>query len=128
MLEITHKYLHPNSYKLMMTDIAKAKLAVRNRTAWRIEGTLREFPKFAPLNMWFDYPVHREDTVGVLKDCEVEDSAPNWKKNFSKKKTNEDRSKERKESIETECRRTASAAFLNWRSILQLPKKQCVQG
>ena len=84
-----------------MADIDKAKLAVRNRTAWRIEGTLREFPKFAPLNMWFDYPVHREDTVGVLKDCEVEDIAPNWKKNFSKKKTNEDRSKERKESIET---------------------------
>lgn len=101
MLEITHKYLHPNSYKLMMTDIDKAKLAVRNRTAWRIEGTLREFPKFAPLDMWFDYPVHREDTVGVLKDCEVEDISPNWKKNFSKKKTNEDRSKERKESIET---------------------------
>lgn len=101
MLEITHKYLHPNSYKLMMADIDKAKLAVRNRTAWRIEGTLREFPKFAPLNMWFDYPVHREDTVGVLKDCEVEDISPNWKKNFSKKKTNEDRSKERKESIET---------------------------
>lgn len=101
MLEITHKHLHPNSYKLMMADIDKAKLAVRNRTAWRIEGTLREFPKFAPLNMWFDYPVHREDTVGVLKDCEVEDISPNWKKNFSKKKTNEDRSKERKESIET---------------------------
>ena len=101
MLEITHQYLHPNSYKLMMTDIDKAKLAVRNRTAWRIEGTLREFPKFAPLNMWFDYPVHREDTVGVLKDCEVEDITPNWKKNFSKKKTNEERSKERKESIET---------------------------
>ena len=39
--------------------------------------------------------------MGVLKDCEVEDITPNWKKNFSKKKTNEDRSKERKESIET---------------------------
>ena len=40
--------------------------------------------------------------MGVLKDCEVEDSAPIWKKNLSKKKkTNEDRSKERKESIET---------------------------
>ncbi len=48
MLEITHKHLHPNSYKLMMTDIDKAKLAVRNRTAWRIEGTLREFEICSP--------------------------------------------------------------------------------
>ena len=93
MLEITHKYLHPNSYKLMMTDIDKAKLAVRNRTAWRIEGTLREFPKFAPLNMWFDYPVHREDTVGVLKDCEVEGEMPYYKKgvNARKKQAKEDK-------------------------------------
>lgn len=99
MLEITHKHLHPNSYKLMMADIDKAKLAVRNRTAWRIEGTLREFPKFAPLNMWFDYPVHREDNVGVLKDCAV-DGEYDYKKNFSKKKSDKERKNERITSIE----------------------------
>ena len=27
-------------------------------TAWRVEGTLREFPGFLPKNMWFEYPVH----------------------------------------------------------------------
>ena len=26
-------------------------------TAWRIEGTLREFARFDPVNLWFDYPV-----------------------------------------------------------------------
>lgn len=100
MLEITHKYLHPRSYALMQEDIERVKLSVKNRTAWRIEGTLREFPRFKPVNMWFDFPIHREDTVGVLQDCEVE-SEQSWRKNFSKKKTNAERSKERKESIET---------------------------
>lgn len=38
-------------------------------TAWRIEGTLREFAPFAPLNLWFDYPLHVLDT-GALEDLE----------------------------------------------------------
>lgn len=105
MLEIAHKYLQERSYSLMMSDIASSKESVRNRTAWRIEGTLREFPKFAPLNLWFDYPVHRIDNVGVLKDCAVEgeynSKNSNWKENFSKKKSSEDKKKERIESLET---------------------------
>lgn len=39
-------------------------------TAWRIEGTLREFAGFRPLNVWFDYPIHRADEKGVLKDID----------------------------------------------------------
>ena len=35
-------------------------------TAWRIAGTLREFPMFEPVNMWFTYPIHRLDDTGVL--------------------------------------------------------------
>jgi RecA-family ATPase len=101
MLESAKNHLPFKSYNLMIQDIENAKQVVKNRTAWRIEGTLREFPKFNPLNLWFDYPIHKIDDAGVLKDCEVEDITPNWKKNFSKKKTNEDRSEERKESIET---------------------------
>ena len=27
-------------------------------TAWRVEGTLREFPGFLPINIWFEYPIH----------------------------------------------------------------------
>lgn len=102
MMKIAENNLQRKSLLLMMDDTERAKRAVQSRTAWRIEGTLREFPKFAPLNMWFDYPIHREDTVGVLKDCEVEDGvSPTWQKNFSKKKTNKQRSDERKKSIET---------------------------
>lgn len=105
MLEITRKSLPMNSFQLMMKDINTAKKAIQNRTAWRIEGTLREFPKFPPLNLWFDYPIHREDTVGVLKDCEVggEFNSKNspYKKNFDKKKTPESRKKEGNEALET---------------------------
>ena len=30
-------------------------------SAWRIEGTLREFPRFAPVNVWFEWPLHVVD-------------------------------------------------------------------
>ncbi|WP_300685477.1 AAA family ATPase [Acutalibacter sp. 1XD8-36] len=72
MLEICRKNLQANSQAHLMEDIAAARKAVQSRTAWRIEGTLREFPKFPPVNLWFDYPIHRQDMVGVLKDIAPE--------------------------------------------------------
>lgn len=36
-------------------------------TAWRLEGTLREFPGFTPVNMWFKYPIHEVDETGMLQ-------------------------------------------------------------
>lgn len=46
-------------------------------TAWRVEGTLREFPPFTPKNIFFDYPVHVVDDVGILDLAEVKtDYAP----------------------------------------------------
>lgn len=35
-------------------------------TAWRIDGTLREFPKFPPVNVFFQYPIHTPDASGLL--------------------------------------------------------------
>ena len=35
-------------------------------TAWRMEGTLREYPKFNPGDLWFEYPIHKVDTNGFL--------------------------------------------------------------
>lgn len=61
--------------KKELQDLIDEKLnAVRVRTAWRIEGTLREFPKFEPVNLWFDYPIHRADDSGVLQDIQPEES------------------------------------------------------
>ena len=85
--------------------LSKAAEAARKRaesmTAWRIEGTLREFQKFAPVNLWFDYPVHRGDESGVLSDVNPESEVPAWQKNFKKKKSPEARKEDRKGSIET---------------------------
>ena len=38
-------------------------------TAWRIEGTLREFAPFSPRNVWFRYPIHELDTTGKLTEA-----------------------------------------------------------
>lgn len=35
-------------------------------TAWRMEGTLREYSKFKPVDLWFEYPIHKVDTNGFL--------------------------------------------------------------
>lgn len=76
------------------------KKQVSSMTGWRIEGTLREFPKFSPVNLWFDYPIHKVDYVGVLKDINTDDQ-PTWKKNFPKKKSAEEVKKEKNDSLET---------------------------
>ena len=101
MLETAQRVLSNTSYKLLHTDIRAAEKLIRSRTAWRIEGTLREFPKFEPINLWFDYPIHREDDTGVLKDLDFEGKHSDWRNNFSRKKTNEERKTDRRESIET---------------------------
>ena len=36
-------------------------------TGWRLEGSLREFPNFVPVNFWFEYPIHRMDLEQALK-------------------------------------------------------------
>ncbi len=67
--------------------LSAARKKAEKRTAWRIEGTLREFERFDPISLWFDYPVHRADDVGVLGDlsAEGEEGASGWKDRGRKK-------------------------------------------
>ena len=101
MLALCREYLENDAYECVIEDVGKVRKEVESRSAWRIEGTLREFPKFSPVNLWFKYPVHNIDNIGVLKDIAVDDGMPTWKKNFSKKKTDAERKNERKNSLET---------------------------
>ena len=71
-LKLCHDHLPPAVYEAFLSEIETIKRTVRQRTAWRLDGTLREFPKFEPKNLWFRYPVHVEDTIGVLKDLQME--------------------------------------------------------
>lgn len=41
-------------------------------TAWRIDGTLREFPKFKPMDMFFNYPIHIMDERRILSEAKAE--------------------------------------------------------
>lgn len=49
-------------------QVKDAERLVEQRTAWRIEGVLREFPPIKPKYVWFDYPVHIADDGGKLKE------------------------------------------------------------
>ncbi|MDE8060627.1 AAA family ATPase [Erysipelothrix rhusiopathiae] len=82
--------------------VKEVEMSLVNRSAWRVEGTLREYPKFPPLNLWFEYPIHKVDEVGVLADVDPEGMIqPIWSKNISKKKTPEERKKERQDELES---------------------------
>lgn len=40
-------------------------------TAWRIESTLREFKAIQPVDLFFEWPIHKVDAEGRLIDCEL---------------------------------------------------------
>ncbi len=80
-----------------------ARAAADHRTAWRVEGTLREFARFEPVNLWFAYPVHLPDENGALKDVDADGEQPPWKRASSK---NQQAGKKRKQ---TKDERFASA-------------------
>lgn len=101
MLSYCKEHLDKWQMEALQRNIDAAVSAVKARTAWRIEGTLREFPKFEPANVWFDYPVHRLDDVGSLKDIQLETEKPPWQRGTEKiKKNAKDRKEDRKKALE----------------------------
>lgn len=76
--------------------IEQARRAIEISTAWRVEGTLREFAKFKPINMWFSYPVHFLDDSGVLADIKLDDDKPGWLKAKETRKKNAKEDKKQK--------------------------------
>lgn len=110
------KKLSAGQYNTLEAVIRAKKKKVNELTAWRIEGTLREFPKFAPVNLWFDYPVHRIDNIGVLSDIQPDSMMPTYQsgKEARKKKAQSNREKQMNEfeiaysSIELEGRNVTS--------------------
>ncbi|MBQ9990574.1 MAG: AAA family ATPase [Lachnospiraceae bacterium] len=90
------KKLSARQYGELEELVKRAKQKVKTLTAWRIEGTLREFPKFSPVNLWFNYPIHRIDDVGSLGDIQPEDVKPMFQrgKEGRKKKAQSNREKQ----------------------------------
>ncbi len=99
-LTICKQRLSDNTIQRLWEEIGNIQKKMKIRTAWRIEGTLREFPKFEPLNLWFDYPVHIMDETNVLSDISTEEK-PYWQKGQEQRKKNT-KSKRDKINLELE--------------------------
>lgn len=72
MMAACEQHLRPDEYQRLRLEVDAARARLAKRTAWRIEGTLREFERFQPVNTWFDYPIHTPDRRGVLGDVQLE--------------------------------------------------------
>ena len=72
--------------ELELTDDIQNWVAERGATAWRLEGSLREFENFKPVEFWFEYPIHRLDSEENLKIMPAQGSpdAGRMKNNHSK--------------------------------------------
>lgn len=102
MTEHINRSLSKEVSELAEEEVNETIRKIRVRSAWRIEGTLREYPKFDPVNMWFSYPIHVVDDVGSLKDIEPEGEQPPWKKNSKgKKKSPKQRKEEQNQALES---------------------------
>lgn len=102
MLEHARKTLLGADLDALLKRVHEAEKSCESRSAWRVEGTLREFPRFAPVNVWFDYPVHRADYSGVLKDLSAEGDLPSYQvMNEKRKKQAKQQNEDNKERFES---------------------------
>jgi len=99
-IDACRELLPDHVFRLFDRDVEAAVRAAEQQTAWRIEGTLREFPKFPPRDVWFTYPRHRVDTQGILKDVQPEHEKPPWQIAKESRKPKEAKAKERKLAVE----------------------------
>ena len=78
--------LHGAAFDRMAAAIRQAEKDALKVSAWRMETTLREFAPLEPINVWFDYPLHRMDDTGILNDLAAEEAAPPWQKGAKARK------------------------------------------
>lgn len=104
------RLLKKETYQDFDLAMRLAEKRAQQLTAWRIEGTLREFPKFAPIDLWFDYPAHHADNSGVLKDVNPEGEKPFWQKGTENRKKN---AKSRREKINSDLEIAYASLSIN---------------
>lgn len=62
----------PEWTKAYLDGVLEARRRAKAMSAWRVEGTLREFPRFEPVDLLFDYPMHAVDRTRLLADASPE--------------------------------------------------------
>lgn len=88
----------PGMMSVAQEEVARVVQRVRKSTAWRVEGTLREYAKFDPVDIWFTYPIHRVDDVGSLKDLHPHGESPPWQKATERRKTSANKERKTREA------------------------------
>lgn len=81
-----HQILNLVEQRMLDNKITELNVKIQRRTGWRVSGTLREFPTFPDMYVWFDYPVHTIDEEHVLerrpgrpkKDKPEKEKGPDW--------------------------------------------------
>ncbi|RHP24262.1 DNA primase [Coprobacillus sp. AF34-1BH] len=96
MIDFCKRKFGHDYYKELDMLVNEARDKATSITAWRIEGTLREFSKFPPVNLYFEYPVHVVDQDGVLQDIDPDDVKPQWQKAKEKRQEQAEKNKNKK--------------------------------
>ena len=69
-------------------------------TAWRVTGTLREFPSFSPVDVWFDYPLHTLEHFAPEENVAPHHELPSYQRAMNARKPKEQKLRERKRRLE----------------------------
>lgn len=106
-----------------LTDLTSNKIQeIIQMTALQINGTLREFPTFNPINVFFKYPIHIVDNTGTLTNIKPETGGSK----FDKMK--ESKSKENDQNIELFLNAFDELAVNNQVSIKELADSGLMVG
>lgn len=110
MLEYALNNSTQEEYEALLQDVVEpTKERARTRTAWIIDGTLREFPRFIPKALWFDYPTHTMDD-GILADAakKQKSGVANGRKAPGRRTSPAQREKDRRRGVESAYESLAS--------------------
>lgn len=80
----------------LLNAVCTGRHAAATETAFRIEGILREYPAFSPVNLWFRYPLHKPDKTGVLGDIEPEETKAPWQRGTKRNVENKPKRKDKR--------------------------------
>lgn len=83
----------------LSNECFKDKEGYSDLRAFRIEGTLREFASFDPVNVFYDFPIYRVDTKGILKNAKTYDEFLGSSQTKTLKKSNKN-NKENEKNVE----------------------------
>lgn len=119
-LQLCKDNLSREQYDLLQRNLKRSDARAVQVTAWRLDGTLREFPKFSPKNLWFRYPVHVPDEIGVLKDLQLDAELAPYQRGSK-------RGGEAKKKAEAANRADKKAALLNAFDACNIDGKVTVQ-